>query len=194
MQTRTCTKCLKTLRITEFYSKGRGRPLPDARCKQCVLAHKHQRCLERSNRLAHKSRRNRSSGYIERLCTGCQTVKPVANFSIESEGNGTTRMRSRCKDCVRQRRRRYRARIHGAAIIEHVDDRVIIARDGSSCYLCHRELTAFEITLDHVIPLARGGFHTVDNLRVACRRCNRKKSNYLLSELDLTTFTPLVVN
>jgi hypothetical protein len=72
---------------------------------------------------------------------------------------------------VRERReRRIRAgrtgRIHRESIVE---------RDRSTCYLCGRELGATEITLDHVIPLARGGAHTEENLRVACRSCNSRK-------------------
>ncbi|MCU1423995.1 MAG: endonuclease [Microbacteriaceae bacterium] len=38
-------------------------------------------------------------------------------------------------------------------------------------------------TLDHVVPRARGGTHTWDNVLIACFRCNNKKSDKLLSEL-----------
>jgi 5-methylcytosine-specific restriction endonuclease McrA len=39
--------------------------------------------------------------------------------------------------------------------------------------------------MDHVIPLARGGEHTMDNVKLACLRCNiRKNDNLLPSELD----------
>ena len=29
--------------------------------------------------------------------------------------------------------------------------------------------------IDHVIPLARGGQHTIDNVKVACAHCNTSK-------------------
>ena len=51
----------------------------------------------------------------------------------------------------------------------------ILARDGNACYLCGIILAEGEITLEHVIPLARGGSHTPDNVRVACKRCNFSK-------------------
>lgn len=36
--------------------------------------------------------------------------------------------------------------------------------------------------VDHVVPLARGGGHMLDNLVPACQPCNRSKSDKLLSE------------
>lgn len=36
--------------------------------------------------------------------------------------------------------------------------------------------------VDHYIPLARGGTHTLDNLRPACRSCNSRKGAKLPSE------------
>ena len=59
--------------------------------------------------------------------------------------------------------------------VEPVSRHDIIVRDASTCYLCGRLLTADEVHLDHVIPLARGGAHTADNLRVACAPCNQSK-------------------
>ena len=34
---------------------------------------------------------------------------------------------------------------------------------------------AAELQIDHIVPLARGGRHTQDNLRVLCSRCNVRK-------------------
>lgn len=77
---------------------------------------------------------------------------------------------------------RRRAQKRGSAI-GPVDRRSIVERDNSTCYLCGRKLTDREIHLDHVIPLARGGSHTADNLKVTCRPCNQRKSDKLLEEL-----------
>ena len=32
-----------------------------------------------------------------------------------------------------------------------------------------------DLTIDHIIPLARGGRHSIGNLRTLCRPCNSKK-------------------
>lgn len=39
-----------------------------------------------------------------------------------------------------------------------------------------------KITIDHVVPLARGGKHEVDNLAPACGSCNSSKNDKLLED------------
>jgi len=51
----------------------------------------------------------------------------------------------------------------------------VMARD-KKCVDCGSEK---ELTLDHIIPLSRGGVNTPDNLRVLCARCNRRKSSFI---------------
>ncbi len=47
------------------------------------------------------------------------------------------------------------------------------------CYYCGRNIEPGELTMDHVVPLIRGGKSTKNNLVPACKECNNKKS-YLL--------------
>jgi 5-methylcytosine-specific restriction endonuclease McrA len=81
-----------------------------------------------------------------------------------------------------QKEARRRAR-KAATLAEFIDPHVVIARDNSACYLCDTRLDGRRITIDHVIPLARGGTHTLDNLRVACRSCNSRKHTRAIAEL-----------
>ena len=97
------------------------------------------------------------------------------------------------KEAIRERQRpvkaecaaRRRAQKQKTAVAR-IRRKTIWERDDYTCYLwCGRRLTPGEITLDHVIPLSRGGTHTPDNLRVACGPCNSRKGTRLLSELGL---------
>lgn len=45
-------------------------------------------------------------------------------------------------------------------------------RDGFSCARCG---AAFELELDHIIPVSLGGTSDLDNLQILCRPCNQKK-------------------
>lgn len=45
------------------------------------------------------------------------------------------------------------------------------------CAYCKIPLTRLEATTDHVLPKARGGGNTKDNLVVACKPCNFAKGN-----------------
>ena len=47
------------------------------------------------------------------------------------------------------------------------------------CYYCGRQVGRQHLTMDHVVPLARGGRSTKGNLVPACKDCNNKKK-YLL--------------
>jgi 5-methylcytosine-specific restriction endonuclease McrA len=48
-----------------------------------------------------------------------------------------------------------------------------------NCYYCKRTFKPNELTMDHIIPLSRGGMSTKENLVPCCKECNRKKK-YLL--------------
>lgn len=50
------------------------------------------------------------------------------------------------------------------------------------CTYCGVKLTAYTATLDHVVPLSRGGSDSPSNLVWCCRKCNRSKGNQLVSE------------
>jgi 5-methylcytosine-specific restriction endonuclease McrA len=43
------------------------------------------------------------------------------------------------------------------------------------CHYCRKKFAPKELTLDHVVPLARGGTSTPGNVVPACRACNTEK-------------------
>lgn len=43
------------------------------------------------------------------------------------------------------------------------------------CHFCHTMVGATHLTMDHVVPLARGGHSTKGNVVPACSACNRRK-------------------
>lgn len=72
-----------------------------------------------------------------------------------------------------------------AATVGEVDYAAIIERDGMVCHLCRTGIEALdELHFDHVVPLARGGEHSMANIRPAHATCNLRKKDKLVSELD----------
>ncbi|HAR41361.1 MAG TPA: HNH endonuclease [Bdellovibrionales bacterium] len=51
------------------------------------------------------------------------------------------------------------------------------------CHYCGQKFTSRELTMDHIVPLARGGTSTRGNIVPACRECNQKK--HLHTPVDL---------
>lgn len=67
--------------------------------------------------------------------------------------------------------------------------RRIIARNKPPCAICGDDidyslphLDPGEFTVDHIIPLNKGGTDTLDNKQAAHRKCNRTKSDKLPDE------------
>ena len=53
-----------------------------------------------------------------------------------------------------------------------------------TCHYCGRKVGFKNLTMDHIIPLARGGRSTRDNLVPCCKECNNRKKNSLPVEWD----------
>lgn len=75
----------------------------------------------------------------------------------------------------------------------------LIERDGNKCYLCGREVSYSNSTIDplypnieHVMPISRGGTHSWDNVKVSCRHCNIRKNSMTLEEYLKTQEEPCV--
>ena len=52
------------------------------------------------------------------------------------------------------------------------------------CYYCGAEVAPKELTLDHLVPLVRGGRTTRGNCVPACKECNNRKKDLLPVEWE----------
>ena len=52
------------------------------------------------------------------------------------------------------------------------------------CYYCGRQVGRANLTMDHIVPLSRGGKSKKGNLVPACKSCNNKKKYLLPVEWD----------
>ncbi len=53
------------------------------------------------------------------------------------------------------------------------------------CHYCGKKFPENELTLDHIVPVARGGRSTRGNLVVCCRACNQAKKYFTPAEMIL---------
>lgn len=68
--------------------------------------------------------------------------------------------------------------------------RNIYARDGSRCQYCGKRFVTQELSLDHVVPRARGGAATWDNIVCCCTSCNVKKGGRTPREARMHLIRP----
>lgn len=52
------------------------------------------------------------------------------------------------------------------------------------CYYCGQTMPPAELTMDHIVPLSRGGQTTRTNVVPACKTCNTKKRQMVPVEWD----------
>lgn len=71
-------------------------------------------------------------------------------------------------------------------------DRINIPRDvkisiykksGGICPICGGKLSQYNYTIDHIVPLSRGGTNDAKNLRAVHKECNRLKGSFTDNEL-----------
>jgi 5-methylcytosine-specific restriction endonuclease McrA len=94
------------------------------------------------------------------------------------------------------RRRRARKRI---GYVEVIRPELIYKRDKFKCWICNDKVIIINTkdnnnepkaaTLDHVIPLAKGGTHSIDNIKTCCRQCNSIKSDNIIHGTQLNIFS-----
>lgn len=118
-----------------------------------------------------------------KTCTSCRSSKPLVDFAVDrSVPGGRRNMCSACR--ARYDRERYRdrtpgeidykrrARKYGMKIVLDRFRRVdMINRYGNACVYCRGP---FEAT-DHVLCVAAGGPHTLENVVPCCESCNIRK-------------------
>ena len=61
------------------------------------------------------------------------------------------------------------------------------------CHWCGTKIKGRAIRFDHVIPISKGGSHTIGNICAACEPCNASKSARLISDWIVggQTFLPI---
>jgi 5-methylcytosine-specific restriction endonuclease McrA len=52
------------------------------------------------------------------------------------------------------------------------------------CHYCGRAFPAKELTMDHIVPIARGGKSTKGNIVTACKECNNAKKQLFPMEWE----------
>ena len=90
----------------------------------------------------------------------------------------------KCRECrawigksYAHRRRQWEGEPPGVSIRDWMR---LVDRFGGRCAYCGE--TAARLQMDHVLPLSRGGRHSIGNVLPACKRCNNSKSSRLLIE------------
>ena len=112
-------------------------------------------------------------------------------FEYHSEFEGTRKYCStRCLHKATSRNNKHKRRQYiNNSYKETISMAVVMKRAHGKCEICGCKVHKHKgsqfgydptgATLDHIIPLSKGGTHTYDNIQLACSRCNSIKSDSL---------------
>ena len=76
----------------------------------------------------------------------------------------------------RDRHHRRRVKLRGG-FVEAVDIAVLAERDGGRCGICHKKVNRTERSIDHILPVSKGGAHSYANTRLVHLKCNIARGN-----------------
>lgn len=202
IRVKRCVDCHKEKPLSEFYANGKGRY--HSKCNTCEKAIKKTEydanpekyraaALESARKHPERTRARFKRWYtthtehLTRYRKERHVVHREKFLAVDrirhiknAEQERLYRIAHRAEAAERAQRRRALQR--NAPRVEKIKRLSIIERDKWTCYLCGQICTTTTVSLDHVVPLFRGGSHTADNLRVACRSCNSRKGAKLLHE------------
>lgn len=140
-----------------------------ARKKDRLTAYKKAYYLKHRERLLQKSKdhhaanRERRNSYIKRW----QKANPE---KVHYHGN---------------KRRALELAAQGNLITIQAYVRSVKSRRTAVCYYCGTRFASSKVHFDHIVPLAKGGAHSAENLCVSCPPCNRRKHTKLLPEFKI---------
>ena len=156
-----CCKCKEEKSLNLFYKKSSSKDGLTSHCKECIN-------LYNSEKKEHK----REYDYHYRI-RNRQRIKKVKDL-----------YHSNNRELERSLGHARRARKNENGVFS-VSKKELKKLYNSPCFYCG---SLNKITIDHVVPISRGGTHGIGNLVAACAFCNGSKNSKFLIEWkrDLT--------
>jgi 5-methylcytosine-specific restriction endonuclease McrA len=120
-------------------------------------------------------------GNAATLCAGCARARRNARNRVYGPGwYQRNKAAVRARDAERQRRKDYakRARALGrdpSGDMTDTDFAAICDAYGGRCLMCGA--SDEPLTIDHIVPISRGGTHDAANIQPLCLRCNVHKGD-----------------
>ena len=177
--TRTCTRCMERLPNSSFH---KDKAAPDglrAACKKCRIAHVKEWYQDNRERQSGKEKKRRLAN-VEKY--------------VEKEALRYLKDREKRIALATEHSHRRKARKLKTVIEKGITKKALKKKFGTKCYYCKKEMD-FSVgvgrkfnkdmaTIEHLVPLARGGEHTWENTVLACRHCNISKNAKTIEEFD----------
>lgn len=205
--TKICSSCQRDLPIESFNKDKSKKDGKSGRCRECNKArsaqwyaeNKETALAQRKERFANNrdmeiqqmrewrlanTDRKKASDEAWRAANADRVKRNALEWSRRNRESVYARTAAYKKENPQRviewnHRRRALQRGSGVRLVTQVDLERLKIRYGGRCAYCGG---SGKMTIDHVIPLSRGGAHSIGNLLPACGFCNFSKGSKLLIE------------
>ena len=165
-----CSKCGRSKPRDEFHKKMLAKSWYGRICKDCER--KYATINRRERESEYKYREEVKLKYNKRYRT--QHKDQIAKRGKKYRETEAGRLI--CKICAHRRRAR-KVKAGGDGISAEQWKR-IIKKQKHRCNMCGRRFSKTRVpTMDHIVPISKGGDHDASNIQALCRSCNSSKSN-----------------
>ena len=186
---KTCGKCKASKALAEFSIRKASKDGLNAKCKVCVKASNAAWNAANKERkaatsaawyAANKDRMATTSAAWNAANKDRRAATDAAWRAANKEKAATTSAAwyaaNKEKNTDTTHRRRARKATNGVNLVTAAETAAIIAQP---CMACDAPAPS---TVEHLIPINRGGAHTIGNLAPLCKPCNSSKSDLLWVE------------
>ena len=123
--------------------------------------------------------------YSNNEIKGTNSKKTIQTFPSESEAQEVYEMIPQkykktfyVSDYASANKKPSKSKTKRCAIDPIIRQYIYRQADGK-CALCGRPLVYTEMTIDHIIPLSKGGENEIENFQCTCKECNEFKQSIL---------------
>ncbi len=180
-----CSKCGLEKPLDEFYVKRNqhGNLHPSSWCKSCRQIESREYYKGHAQQQRDSSKRWRG-GHRDRARELHDRWMEKHKEEYRPKVNEWSR-KSRLKHPNTALRGQIRRVLRIIQSREHFTDeewQELFRESGSKCWVCGSEKN---LTVDHVIPISKGGSDTIDNIRVLCHKHNSSKKDKLQTPTEM---------
>lgn len=174
--TKTCTKCHQTFPVDNFYNTA-------SKCKPCHKAYtlawqkanpdKVRKYMKTANKNSWQKQKQDKDYLLKKQLYRQETrEKRIERAKVWNKNN-----KLKYYNNIRVSKIKRKAELTGKTFV--ILERELKALYASSCAFCG---SIDGITMDHIIPVSRGGNHSIGNIQPLCKKCNSRKKARLVSE------------
>jgi 5-methylcytosine-specific restriction endonuclease McrA len=187
MESKICNGCGIEKFLSDYNKEAKGKDGYRGKCRECdkkrIKAYcRSERVREKRkayNTLWRANNKDKIREYNKKHGPTAQLKYRQTEHGREARKKALSKYFTTDKGKAADKRNKYkrRTKVQDAGTYTNEQWQERLAEYNYCCAYCYKPFTIEQLTVDHMIPLSRGGTNTIDNLVPACKSCNSRKKD-----------------